>query len=505
MSRTKNTVLNFLSKSFVLILSTVLSFISRTIFIKILGNSYLGVNGLLSNVLMMLSLSELGIGTAITFSLYKPIAENNKEGIKALMHFYKNAYRVIGIFVFVLGLILMLFLDYLVPDPGNVTNLKLIFIIYVVNSTLSYFITYKNTLLIADQKEYLLLKSNTFFSILNIVLQILSLILFRNYIIYLLVNVVVSFIQRVYVNYYITQLYPYLNDKEYDKLDKSELRTIIVNVKAMIYHKIGDYCINGTDNIIISMFHQIISVGIYSNYNLIFTSVNGFIGMIYSSMTASMGNFIASESDERKLEIYKVIDFIGFWLYGFSAVCFYVLITPFITLWIGNENLLSHAILIVLVINNYMFGMRVPLFTIKSAAGIYDQDKFVPMIQSIVNLVVSIILIQKVGLIGVFLGTLISGLVPSLYRPYIVYKEVFKISSISYYIQYFKNIIILIFVSEITSLICSMVNLSSNIVQFGMQMCICVLIPNIIFLLLFYNKDEFKYIVGKLNKVKKVV
>ena len=421
------------------------------------------------------------------------------------MHFYKNAYRVIGIFVFVLGLILMLFLDYLVPDPGNVTNLKLIFIIYVVNSTLSYFITYKNTLLIADQKEYLLLKSNTFFSILNIVLQILSLILFRNYIIYLLVNVVVSFIQRVYVNYYITQLYPYLNDKEYDKLDKSELRTIIVNVKAMIYHKIGDYCINGTDNIIISMFHQIISVGIYSNYNLIFTSVNGFIGMIYSSMTASMGNFIASESDERKFEIYKVIDFIGFWLYGFSAVCFYVLITPFITLWIGNENLLSHAILIVLVINNYMFGMRVPLFTIKSAAGIYDQDKFVPMIQSIVNLVVSIILIQKVGLIGVFLGTLISGLVPSLYRPYIVYKEVFKISSISYYIQYFKNIIILIFVSEITSLICSMVNLSSNIVQFGMQMCICVLIPNIIFLLLFYNKDEFKYIVGKLNKVKKVV
>ena len=197
MSRTKNTVLNFLSKSFVLILSTVLSFISRTIFIKILGNSYLGVNGLLSNVLMMLSLSELGIGTAITFSLYKPIAENNKEGIKALMHFYKNAYRVIGIFVFVLGLILMLFLDYLVPDPGNVTNLKLIFIIYVVNSTLSYFITYKNTLLIADQKEYLLLKSNTFFSILNIVLQILSLILFRNYIIYLLVYVVVSFIQTV--------------------------------------------------------------------------------------------------------------------------------------------------------------------------------------------------------------------------------------------------------------------------------------------------------------------
>ena len=260
MSRIRNTALNFMSKSFVLLLSNILSFISRTIFINVLGNSYLGVNGLLSNVLMMLSLSELGIGTAITFSLYEPISQDNKEKIKSLMNFYKNTYRIIGVFVFILGIFLMIFLDYLVPNPGDVKNLKLIFFIYVFNSTITYFLSYKNTLLIADQKEYLLLKSNTFFSILNILLQMLSLIIFKSYIIYLLVNMVVLFIQRIYVNNYISKIYPYLNDRDYEKLPKNEFNKIVINVKAMIWHKIGDYCINGTDNIIISMFNKIIII-----------------------------------------------------------------------------------------------------------------------------------------------------------------------------------------------------------------------------------------------------
>ena len=503
MSRIRNTALNFISKSFVLLLTNILSFVSRTIFIQVLGNSYLGVNGLLSNVLMMLSLSELGIGTAITFSLYEPIAQDNKAKIKSLMYFYKNTYRAIGVFVFVLGIFLMLFLDYLVPNSGDVQNLKLIFFIYVFNSSISYFLSYKNTLLIADQKEYLLLKSNTFFSILNILCQMLALIVFKNYIIYLLVNMVIMLIQRIYVNNYITKIYPYLNDNNYERLPKSEFNKIVVNVKAMVWHKIGDYCINGTDNIIISMFNKIISVGLYSNYNLIFSIVNSFIGMIYSSMTASMGNLLASETDERKFEIYKVIEFIGFWLYGFSAVCFYNLITPFINLWIGSENLLSNAILIVLIINNYMLGMRVPLFTIKSAAGLYNQDKFVPLAQSIVNLFVSIILIKKIGLIGVFIGTFVSGLIPSLYRPYLVYKEVFKKSSIDYYKQYIKNILILIFASYITNIPCSMISINSAIILFAIKILICAVVPNMIFIALFYKKDEFQYVLNILYKLKK--
>lgn len=503
MSRVKNTVLNFISKSSVLLLNNILSFISRTIFIKILGSSYLGVNGLFSNILMMLSLSELGISSAITFSLYKPIAENNKENIKSLMFFYKKAYRFIGGFVFILGLFLMLFLDYLVPDPGNVTNLKLIFIIYVFNSSSSYFLSYKTTLLIADQKEYLLFKSNTFFSIVNTILPILFLIVFRNYIVYLITGGITLFIQRAYVNYYITKLYPYLKDKEHSKISEPDLKKIIVNVKAMIFHKIGDYCINGTDNIIISIFNKITSVGIYSNYNLIFSTINSFIGMIYTSMTASMGNFIASESSEKSFKIYKVIDFMGFWMYGFSAVCFYILINPFIELWIGKENLLSNLILVVLVINNYMFGMRVPLFTVKSAAGIYDQDKFVPLIQSIVNLLSSVILIQKLGLIGVFLGTFMSGLVPSLYRPYLVYKSVFNVNPIMYYVNYIKYIMILILTTFITNLICSFIITPYIVISFIIKLFICALVPNIIFLILFYKSDEFKYILNILKGLKR--
>ena len=452
---------------------------------------------------MMLSLSELGIGTAITFSLYKPISENNKEDIKSLMFFYKKAYRIIGLFVFALGIFLMLFLDYLVPDPGNVTNLKLIFMIYIFNSSTSYFLSYKTTLLIADQKEYLLFKSNTFFSIINSVFPIIFLVITRNYIVYLIVGVITLFIQRVYVNYYVTILYPYLQDKEYNNISKHDLKEITVNVKAMLLHKIGDYCINGTDNIIISMFNKITSVGIYSNYNLIFSAINSFIGMVYTSMTASMGNFIASESKEKSFRIYKVIDFMGFWMYGFSAVCFYILINPFIELWIGKENLFSELILIVLVINNYMFGMRVPLFTIKSAAGIYDEDKFVPLIQSAVNLVSSIILINKLGLIGVFLGTFISGLVPSLYRPYLVYKSVFSINPAIYYINYIKYMMLLILTTVITKCICSFITIQYIIAAFIMKLFICLLVPNIIFFILFHKSDEVKYLINIVAKFRK--
>lgn len=504
MSRIRNTALNFISKAFVLLLSSILSFLSRTIFIQVLGSSYLGINGLFSNILMMLSLSELGIGTAITFSLYDPVAKDDKEKIKSIMNFYKNAYRVIGVFVFLIGMFLLLFIDYLVPNPGNVKNLKLIFFIYVFNSSISYFLSYKNTLLIADQKEYLLLKSNAFFSVLNILIQIISLIIFKNYIIYLLVNMIVLLIQRVYVNRFITNKYSYLSDKKYIKLSKNEYNKIVKNVKAMIWHKIGDYCINGTDNIIISMFNKIISVGLYSNYSLIFSTVNSLIGMIYSSMTASMGNLLALENDERKFEIYKIIEFIGFWLYGFSAICFYNLTSPFIDLWIGSENLLSNGILIVLIANNYMVGMRVPLFTVKSAAGLYSQDKFVPLVQSIINLFVSIVLIKKVGLIGVFIGTFISGLVPSLYRPYLVYKEVFKRSSIEYYKQYIKNIILLVSIAYGTNILCYKISISSDVVSFIVNILICITIPNIIFIILLHKKSEFKYILNILNKFKEI-
>lgn len=502
MSRVKNTFLNFISKSANTLLFNILKFVSRTVFIKILGSSYLGINGLLTNVLSMLSLAELGIGTAITFSLYKPIAEKNERKIAALMNLYKKIYRVIGIVIFIIGLILMQFLDVLVPNKGDVQNLELIFILYVLDSSLTYFLSYKTTLLIADQKEYMLFKSNIFFSIINITIQLIVLIIAKNYIAYLVSGIIITFIQRIYVNYFVTKKYSLLNKYKEEVLQDEDKYTIKKNVKAMLYHKFGDYCINGTDSIIISMFDSIISVGKYSNYFLLFDTVNTVINMLFNSMTSSFGNVIASEDEKTRFSIFKKINFIGFWLYGFSAICFYNLINPFITLWAGEGYLLDMPIVIVLVINNYMLGMRIPLFTVKSAAGLYDEDKFVPIIQSIINLSVSIILISKLGLIGVFIGTFVSGMVPSLYRPFLVYKYVFKESYISYYIDYVSNIILLIFACIITNFVSDLFITQITIYTFILKMTLCIIIPNIIFMIRFRNTEEFKYILNIIKRIK---
>ena len=500
--RTRNSIINFLSGVGSTLISNLLTFISRTIFINILGSSYLGVNGLLTNVLSMLSLAELGIGTAINFSLYQPLAEKDDEKIAILMAFYKKAYQIIGILVFIVGLVLMIFLDFFIKDPGDVQHIKLIFLIYLINTSYSYFMTYKVTLLTADQKGYLLTPVNIFFNFITVIAQIIVLIVTRNYILYLLSNMFILFLQRLYINNKVTKLYPVLEIKATNKLPKEELAIIIKNVKAMMFHKLGDYCINGTDNIIISTFINISLVGLYSNYNMVITMVNGFIVLFFNSITASMGHLIATESDERKLEIFKIINFIGFWFFGFATIAFYNLLNPFIELWLGQEYLISQHILVIVLLNYYLTGMRVPVHTVKAAAGLYDEDKYTPLIQSVVNLSVSIILVQKWGLAGVFMGTLVSSIIlPCWQRPYIIYKHVFKKSSKEYFVKYLIYLSAIIITALGISRVSNIYLSEVNYITFLIRMIICSIIPNIVFVLVFSKTAEFQYLFSMMKKM----
>ncbi|MEG1312347.1 MAG: oligosaccharide flippase family protein [Romboutsia sp.] len=500
--RIQNSLKNFTSGLGTMVISNVLAFVARTVFIAILDKSYLGVNGLLTNILSMLSLAELGIGTAINFSLYKPIAEEDDNKIALLMNFYKKAYRYIGIVVFLVGLVLMMFLDFIVKDQGEVKNLKLIFLIYLINTSYSYFMTHKVTLLNAYQKSYILAPINIIFNIITTIAQIIILIVTKNYIAYLIINMIVLLIQRLYTNHKITKMYPILNKKTNEKIPKKELDLIVKNVKAMMFHKVGDYCINGTDNIIISSFISISVVGIYSNYLMIINMINGVILMFFNSMTASMGNLISTESDEKKRESFEIINFIGMWLFGFTTVCLYNLLNPFIEIWLGKTFLISQGILAVVILNYYLTGMRVPVATMKMAAGLYDEDKFTPLIQASINLIVSIVLVKKIGLMGVFIGTLVSSLVlPCWQRPYIIYKHIFKVSSKDYFIKYLKYLIIVICMTIGLQQIFSMIFLQVTVVNFIIRVIVCAIVPNIIFILLFNKTKEFKEVLKIVDKI----
>lgn len=493
--RTKKSLNNIVFITLGNLINSILAFLCRTIFISVLGSTYLGVNGLIGNVLSMLSLTELGVSSAISFSLYKPLANNEEDKITSLMQFYKKAYRVIGFIVFGLGILIMPFLSFMIKGGEQIENLYLIYFIYLINTAYSYLFSYKRTLITADQKAYKLVPFTTGFKIFGIVLQILSLIIFKSFIVYLLAQMIGLFVENLAINRYLNKEYPILLRSDCEKVEKKELSVIVRNIKAMMIQKIGEFCINSTDNFIISYFINITMVGIYSNYLMIINIMSQFVMIFYSSITASLGNLIVTESREKRFEIFKVIDFLSFWIYGFISVGFYNLMNSFIELWIGKEHLLSQEVVIVITLNYYLMGIMMSIISVKGAAGLYNEDKYVSIIQAIINLICSIVLVKYIGIIGVFLGTLISILIlPSWYRPLIVYKNIFKRSVIEYYARHILYFFIVIFSVFITSSIINYVTVNLTWINFIINMIISFIIPNVLILLLFWRTEEMKYL-----------
>lgn len=489
-SSAKNIASNFISNIFCYILR----FLSRTIFIKTIGEFYLGINGLLSNVLNILSLAELGISAAINYSLYKPLRENNEKKILVLMKFYKTAYRVIALVVLILGLALFPFLDIIIKDNPGYDNLNLIYFIFVVNMVISYLFSYRRTLASADQKAYKIVTCTAISTLIATIAQIIVLILTKNYIIYLLIQTLFIILENLLVNHFIDKEYPYLKriNQVNEKLDEDELKQIKINVKALIFHRLGDTCINSTDNIIISSIIGISAVGIYSNYLLLMGMVQAFILIIFNNLVASFGNLIAEGNKEKNYEIFKIVNFLSFIIYFVATICFLNLYNPFIKVWIGDKWLLPSAAVLIIVINFYMAGMRVALATVKTAAGIYDADKFDPIIHSIINIVVSIILAKSIGITGVFIGTFISAFVPLIHRPFIVYKKVFEKPAIKYFYMYFKQTLLVTITALVTYFIINSFGMSPGVTDIAVRLVISIVIPTISILIFYYNTDEFK-------------
>lgn len=488
--RTVNSLKNILGNFVNNLFFNLLKFISRIIFIKILNDTYLGINGLLTNVLGLLALSELGISTAISYCLYKPLEENNQKKIKALMHFYKKTYYVIGLIILVLGLILLPFLPWFIKDTSGISNLNIIYLIFLINMVIGYFFSYKRTLITADQKSYKITPILMFSNLLLTITQIIILIIFKNYIGYLLVQTVFVFVENILVNRYINKEYPYLKDiSKGDKLDKKELATIKTNIKALCFHKIGTYVFSSTDNLVISKFIGIEMVGIYSNYYLIIYMINSFISTITNNVVSSLGNLLVSKSSKNKEKVFNEINFICFILYGFSSICLFFLLEPFILFCFGANYLLSIGVVALIAFNNFISGMTSVSITYMAADGLYTQDQYVPIIQSIINIVISIALALKIGVAGVLIGTLVSNFLVFIVKPYIVYKYSLKRNLKLYFIDFLKKIITLLIIFIPLWIIINLVPINNLLVCIFYRLLL-IMIVFCAFSYLFYNKDE---------------
>lgn len=491
--RLKNSIRNIATSLGSQLLTQILSFINRTVFIYSLGIEYLGISGLFTNVLAMLSLAELGVGSAIIYNMYKPIADNDEEKIKSLMKLYKKVYITIGTIIGIIGILLLPFIDKIVTDSNQVSNLRLIYLMFLFNSASSYFFSYKRSIITANQKEYINIINDQKFNILKNIIQILSLLILPNYILYLIIQIMCTFISNAWISKIANDMYPILKSSECEELSKSEKRTIAKHVLATMSHKVGGVVVNSTDNIMISSLIGLSYVGIVSNYSMILGIINTIILQIFNSLTASVGNLNASGDIEKSEDILYKLFLVGFWIYGMCTILLSILFNPFINLWIGENYVLNNNVVIVIIINFFIMGMRRANIVYNSTLGLFWHDRYKPWFESVINVIASIILLKKYGLIGVFLGTLISTITTSLwFEPYILYKYGFKKSPILYVKKYLLYVGVLIWTSFFVKSIIKLIIIDSFI-KWVLVAIISTIIVNINFYLLLRKTKEVIY------------
>ena len=501
-SRIKNTTINSTIAIVSKVLIFILQFICRTVFIKVLSTEYLGVNGLFTNILTMLSFAELGIGNAIIFKLYKPIADNDKEKIKTYMKFYQKAYILIGIVILVIGIIIIPFLKYMINDvPDIKENIYFIYVLFLANSTISYFFTYKKSIIIGYQKEYITTIINFVAILIQNIAQIVLLILTQNYILYLVIQILCTFLDNYLASKKADKMYPFIREKEYEKISKNEERTIFTDVKSLMLYKIGYILSSGTDNIIISAFVGVSEVGLLSNYTTITNAITTFLSSFFNGFTASVGNLNTTDNNQKKESIFYQILLLSFLIYGFIAIAVILLSNEFIIIWLGNNYTLSISVCFALGFNLYVDGMRFVNYTFRNTMGLFKKGRFIPLISSISNVILSVILVQFIGIFGVLIATGLTRLfITTMYDPYLLHKYKFNTSSKRYYFTYLYYLIIVMIDFFICKFIISKI-LITGILGFILKGFVIMIITYIIFAVFVWKMKEFKELKGILKNI----
>lgn len=503
-SRTHYAVLNSGISSFIFIINTLLKFIVRSVFVYFLGKAYLGVNGLFNSIIGILSLSELGIGPAIVYSLYKPLADDDRPKIKALVQLYKRIYAVIGVVVALLGLSFLPFIPNLVGKT-HIPYITVVYILFLINSVISYFFSYNSSLLNADQKNYVIKLNGFVFNLLTSIFQILVLWLTRNFILYHCIAISFTLISNIILKRKVDKEYSYLTKVVPAKLSGNIIQRMKKNITGNVFDKIGSTIVITTDNIYISLFVNLITVGLYNNYSMIIDSAKSFIMQFTSTLTGTIGNLIAT-SDVHKIHKvfirYNFVTYIGIF---FSSEIFLFLLNDFISVWIGKSYLFSMFTVMLIVINYVLTVYKFPVATFISAYGLSWYSRWKVIFECIVNIIMSAFFLinLKLGINGVILGTICSNiLISNWWEPYVLFKYGIKISMKSYLNAIIKQTACLIISTLLLGTIVNHIVVTGWIMLF-VKGFIVVLLSLIIFVIIFGRSEEFKYTVGMITKILK--
>lgn len=388
-------------------------------------------------------------------------------------------------------------MKYIIKDPVGIdSNQDLInfYLIFLFNTVSSYFVAYKYSLPNAEQKNYIQSNVITITKIVTTVVQIIVILATSSFYGYLISASVIELAQKIFANIYLNYKYPFLKEQNVEKLSKEETADIKRKTGALVCHKVGDVARLQTDSIIISGFINVAMSGVVDNYNLVISSVSNFVNIIFNSVISSFGNLIATESKEKQYSMFCIYRFFASWIYGFSAVGFYILLTPLIQLWLGDKWMLPGTVTAAILLDYYFKGERVVLSNFKTAAGVFEQDKYLPLVQGAVNLIISIVLVRKIGLVGVYIGTIVSGLLANFIRPVIIYRVCFERKTAGYFIDAVRYVFVII-LATVCCVMCGNIFMKEvTIVSFTIMLVVITLVFNGLFLLFFGRTDEFRYL-----------
>lgn len=502
MSRTTNLIKNTFYGIAGKLANLLFAFLSRTVFIYYLGDTFLGINGLYTEVLSVLSFAELGFGSALLYAVYSPIARGDHKKIVQLLDFYKTAYRIIALVIAVLGISLIPFLHHIVKGAQGITlvELRLYYVIFLFNTVVNYFVSYKYSYVNACQQNYIITTFDSIVNIVTVVVQVAVILLFRNFLVYLLAQSGVLLLSRVVAALYLNSKFPVLKEKPEEPLPREERNGIFREVKALAIHQFASAAVHSTDNIIISSMSGmgVVAVGLVSNYNLIINNVIALVTVLLSNSAFGFGNLVAEGNTDHFRRAFREMSFLVFWIYGFCCIAFFVLIPPFITLWIGAEKLIDSMSLFLIVFNCFLLGHATLYNSARVAKGNFGKDKWISFIQAIVNLIVSIIAAKQLGLVGVYIGTVASRLVVTVMRPSATYRFLFGQNSAEYYWQLTVYAAAAIAAGFVTWILCGSFLKNVTIFNFVLAMGMVTLVPNVMFAVLFARCEEMK---GMLRRV----
>lgn len=499
-SRTHKAVKNISYNILNQLITLVLSFISRTVFIWGFGVGYLGINGLFGDILSLLSMADLGFSTAMTYSYYKPLAKKEFNKISELTNFYKKVYNIIAIVIAIIGLCIIPFLPKIINLENDIENLNLYYLLSLSSVVVSYLCVYKTTVLTADQKGYIVTKVSIFANTLKTILQIVSIIIWKNYIIYLAIGTFVAIGNNIYASYISTKHYPYIKNKS-ASISLEEKKDIFKNLGSVFLYKVSSVLLNATDNIIISIIVGTSMVGFYSNYLLLQTKITSIISIIFTSMTSGIGNLIVTEGIKKRYQIFQSEQSLSYIICGITVPCYVLLVNDFIAIWLGTSYQLDIFVVLAIGLNMYLACVLQPLWSYREATGLYRKTKWIMIICAALNLILSIILGNIFGVFGIIIASGISRVLTYVwYEPYLLFKEYFGISSKVYYsgiiLNFLLIVIMIYFGMKISSLF-----VISNLLSWFIKAIIIGALAMIIVITFYFKSEGAKFLTSRFQNI----